>query len=125
MPVVGFNVAMSKDQHSWGSTIAFNIITNHYGNCWNSVSKKFTAPVRGLYAFHLTVSIYGSAATVHLMHGNRLLQKVYSLGSDVGTAAAVVQVSRGEQVYGLLKSGIIKSSNRYSSNFVGFLIRVL
>ena len=129
-PAIGFHVALSRDKSNPPSNIEFNVVLHHYGNCWNSGTKMFVAPVTGMYSFQLTIMNHNNKVStwVELMHENKILQRAYANGHGAyhqTTASAVVKVNKGEHVYGRLSSGILHSNLYYWCNLVGFLVKKL
>ena len=128
-PAIGFNVALNKNQANAPATIEFGDIVSHYGNCWNSATNTFIAPITGLYSFHLNIMNYNDRKTAwaKIMHENKELQRAYTHGHGIhhtGSASAVVKVNKGEHVYVRLMQGTIHSGPSYHwSSFVGFLVQ--
>ena len=65
-------------------------------------------------------------AWAKLMHEHKELQRAYADGHGTynsASAAAVVRVNKGEQVYARLMAGTVHSgSNYHYTSFVGFLV---
>ena len=129
-PPTGFHVALSHPQ-SLHSTVAFDSIISHYGNCWNSNSKMFEAPVTGLYSFHVTIMNHNTQLTAwaEILHGNKIVQRVHSdqahgpASYDTGSASALIRVMKGENVSVILRYGRLYSDKRDWIHFVGFLVQ--
>ena len=124
---IGFDVGLSKSQSTSPATMEFYDIINHYGQCWNSATNMFVAPITGLYSFQLTLMNPAGTSTTwaQLMHENRIVQKAYASGGgphNIGVAAAVLKVNKGEHVYVRLMHGTAHSNGDHWTNFVGYLI---
>ena len=126
VPLVAFHVALSSSWSSSGN-IAFNRIIQNYGNSWSTITRRFTAPTRGLYYFALTIKSAGTSTTyADIMRGSSILQKAYIFSGKkhtVATAFSVVFLNAGDYVYARRSSGTLYSSSNYHTHFVGFLIQ--
>ena len=124
--IVGFHVARSRNLINAPTIVEFDSIINHYGNCWNSTTNMFVAPVTGFYSFQMTIMNHNTGQSwAVIMHGNKALQKAYCAPHGAfhqSSAAAVVKVNKGETVYVRLLSGKLHSNNQKWIHFAGFLI---
>ncbi|WAR10569.1 C1QT3-like protein, partial [Mya arenaria] len=80
-----------------------NVITN-VGGGYNALQGHFTAPIRGVYVFHVVITDTPThAASVQLLHNGKWIGHV--LADDVGNAyqtsstVASVQLEKGDQVW--------------------------
>ena len=102
---VGYTASMSS-----GTTIPFNRIKTNIGNGWNRYYHRFTAPVKGLYYFTLSIitpiRLSQSFAGAHIMRGNVHLRHLYALRSNSiqtrqpASGSAAVMLNAGEQILG-------------------------
>ena len=130
--MIGFYVANSH-QMSSGSTIPFNVIKTNLGNGWSSSYHRFTAPVKGLYYFTLSIMTKGSSspryATASIMHGNVNLRYVFTERNSnmhafmPASGSAAVMLNAGEQVWARRQGGYLYSNSDLYTHFVGFLIQ--
>ena len=131
-PVIGFYVGYSWSMSS-GTTIPFNIIKTNLGNRWSSSNHRFTAPVKGLYYFTLSIITKPSSspgyASAFIMHGNVNLRFIYAYrNSNIqahipASGSAVVMLNAGEQVWARRWGGFLYSDHNLYTHFVGFLIQ--
>ena len=126
-PVVAFHVALSVTQSAAGKVVFDKIISNH-GNCWNSVTHTFKAPVKGLYFFTVTImNANKQQIYVHIMRGNSNLQYTRADGAhpyNMGTASVVVLLNAGEHVYcQKTQHGVIQGPGNQYPHFMGYLIQ--
>ena len=131
-PGTAFHVAYSHSMSS-GTTIPFNVIKTNLGNGWSSSNHRFTAPVKGLYYFTLSIMTQGSStgyAQAYIMRGNVNIRFVYAQRNSnfyayiPASGSVVVILNAGEQIWAKRSSGYLysHSSNLYT-HFVGFLIQ--
>ena len=130
-PVIGFNVAYSQSMSS-GTTIPFDVIKTNLGNGWSSSYHRFTAPVKGLYYFTLSIITQWSSdgyAGAWIMHGNVRLRFVYARRNNniyayiPASESAAVMLNAGELIWAKRHHGYLFSSNWLHTHFVGFLIQ--
>ena len=126
--VVGFHVAHSVTMSS-GSKIPFNTIKTNLGNAWNKNNHTFTAPVKGLYFFSLSITTtYSSSsgiADARIMSGSKVIRIAYAQKSSAyipDTAPVIVILNAGEQVYAKRIAGSLYSNGHLFTHFVGYLI---
>ena len=129
-PAIGFHVALSHDKSNPPSNIEFDVVLHHYGNCWNSGTKMFVAPVTGMYSFQLTILNHYARQAMDtwavLMYETKILQRTHANGHGShhhSSASAVVKVNKGEHVYARLTRGVLHSNGYYWCNLVGFLVK--
>ena len=124
---MAFHVALSGTQSAAGKVVFDKIISN-YGNCWNSVTHTFKAPVKGLYFFTVTI-MNGNKEQIYvkIMRGKSILQYARADGAhlyNMGTASVVVLLNAGEHVYGQKSHhGIVHGPTAQYPHFVGYLIQ--
>ena len=131
-PAIGFYVGYSSSMSS-GSTIPFNVIKTNLGNGWSSSYHRFTAPVKGLYYFTLSIMTPYTAsqytAQAWIMRGNVNLRFVYvhrksNIHAHIpASGSAAVMLNAGEQVWAKYASGWLYSTTSLYTHFVGFLIQ--
>ena len=131
-PVIGFDVGYTRSMTS-GYTIPFNRIRTNLGNGWSSSNHRFTAPVKGLYYFTLSImtksSSYPGYAQAHIMRGNVYLRYVYARRNTniyayiPATGSAAVMLNAGEQVRARRWTGYLYSNGDVYTHFQGFLIQ--
>ena len=125
---MGYSRLMSS-----GSTIPFNVIKTNIGNRWSSSNHRFTAPVKGLYYFSLSIMTPYTAsqytAQAWIVRGNVNLRFVYvNRQSKFGaympaSGSTVVMLNAGEQVWAKRNGGWLYSDSGLYTHFVGFLIQ--
>ena len=104
------------------------------GNGWDKNTHTFTAPVKGLYFFSLSVMTIWESSVAHaeakIMHGNVELRRVYTnkdsrTGRQAATGSVVVTLNAGEKVHAERVSGTLHGDNGpyRPMNFNGFLIQ--
>ena len=118
---------------SSGRTIPFNVIKSNMGNRWSSSYHRFTAPVKGLYYFSLSIitpfSPLPHQAGASIMRGNVHLSFVSAwrsrnTNSHIPASGSVaVMLNAGEHVWARRKGGNLYSNGNLLTNFVGFLIQ--
>ena len=131
-PVTGFHVVHTVTMSS-GSKIPFNTIKTNIGNGWNKNTHTFTAPVKGLYFFSLSIMTEWGGSPGHaeakIMRGNVELRHVYTnkdsrTGRQVATGSVVVTLTAGEKVHAERVDGTLNGDSSYRPmNFSGFLIQ--
>ena len=130
-PVIGFYVSYSQSMTS-GTTIPFNRIKTNLGNCWSSSYHRFTAPVKGLYYFTLSIITPWSSthyAGAWIMHGNVNLRWIYAARNTnihariPATGSAAVILNAGEQIWAKRHYGYLYSDGNLLTHFVGFLLQ--
>ena len=130
-PVIGFHVAYRRSMTS-GSTIPFNVIKANLGIGWSSSYHRFTAPVKGLYYFTLSIITQWSSngyAGAHIVRGNVSIRfvrawrhsKIQAHIPASGSAAVMLNV--GDQVWAKRHNGYLHSNSALYTHFVGFLIQ--
>ncbi|XP_052814708.1 complement C1q tumor necrosis factor-related protein 3-like [Mya arenaria] len=107
-----------------------NVITN-VGGGYNALQGHFTAPIRGVYVFHVVITDTPThAASVQLLHNGKWIGHV--LADDVGNAyqtsstVASVQLEKGDQVWVQNEyafSGTESIDGGSWSSFVGYLVK--
>ncbi|KAH9504991.1 hypothetical protein Btru_061347 [Bulinus truncatus] len=94
---VAFSAAVSQEKNIvTGDTIVFAEVLMNEGQGYNETSGIFTAPVPGLYAFHLVLEIGqgGAVGEIFLNVAGKDLVKMYTQDKDFGDQGSVSMVSR-------------------------------
>ena len=130
-PVIALHVARSSSMFS-GSKIPFNVIKTNIGNGWSSSYHRFTAPVKGLYYFTLSIitrwSSSGSAGA-WIMRGNVKLRYTFARRHPnihayiPASGSAAVMLNAGELIWVERNHGYLYSDSNLFTHFVGFLIQ--
>ena len=129
-PAIAFHVAHSVTM-TFGSTIPFNTVKANIGNGWNNSTHTFTAPIKGLYYFSLSVMTgwQTARADAKIVQGsnvplrNVVTHKGHRDGHIPATGSAVIILNKGEQIHAKRNRGTLYSNgNLEGTHFVGFLI---
>ncbi|KAL3831515.1 hypothetical protein ACJMK2_023256 [Sinanodonta woodiana] len=105
-------------------TVIFDHIIVNEGNCYDSSTGRFKAPVRGLYSFSVTVLTPSSSTVVHvfIMKDREEIGRVYS-GDGTGSVMVVTVMEKGQLVYVKERPGHSETVNgNHWSTFTGLLI---
>ena len=110
------------------SIIQFNKVVTNVGDWWDDLSKMFTAPVRGLYVFHLHVVQYRthtSNVLAHIMHEMKSATMVYvwkTVNYGTESASVVLELEARHRVYCRLTHGILYGTTDGITSFTGYLL---
>ncbi|XP_052815034.1 complement C1q tumor necrosis factor-related protein 3-like [Mya arenaria] len=107
-----------------------NVITN-VGGSYNALQGHFTAPVRGVYVFHVMItSLMGHSASVQLLHNGNWIGHVLAddlpSSHETSTLSVSVQLEKSDQIWvqnEYAYSGVESIDGNRWSSFVGYLVK--
>ncbi|KAL3831530.1 hypothetical protein ACJMK2_023271 [Sinanodonta woodiana] len=105
-------------------TVLFDHIIVNEGNCYDSSTGRFKAPVRGLYSFSVTVLTGGLPQHVHLfiMKDKEEIGRVYS-ADGTGSVVVVTVMEKGQVVFVKERPGHSETVHGgHWSTFTGLLL---
>ena len=112
----------------------FNKIVLNFGGAWDTLTNMFIAPVKGMYAFHLTIQkteVTDNDLTVHIMHEFDIISGAHvnsATSGGTGSSTALIELDLLSRVYAQVYHGPIQSTSWYgvgSVQFTGFLLYIL
>nr|QBA18401.1 type 2 C1q domain-containing protein 12 [Littorina littorea] len=113
-----------------GATLKFNRVLTNAGNDYNRYTGIFTAPVSGLYSFHLHYmgGKNNGGTELAIRKGTTILATAYAAGNnkdaqDQGSCTAVAQLVRGDQISVKFYYGISEVWGSPLTSFSGFLVQ--
>ncbi len=121
---VAFYARNAKIRSTVLDVIFRDVITNH-GNGYSNTTGSFTAPLGGIYVFHLQYvlsSHYMLSSLVIQVNGQVICNGYIGDIDDQGTCSAVIQLQQGD-VVNVKKSGTNVRLHwpEHTSSFSGFL----
>lgn len=130
---MGFTVRFSADPvTNVGANAIYqfdNVITN-VGNGYNHQTGVFTAPVAGLYAFHLNFMSTNDSPNIHLTiekEGPEVIGHAWAEGStdnyDKVSTTVVVSMQQGQQAWVRHQAGSTHIRGSNWSAFTGLLVQ--
>ncbi|PVD24373.1 hypothetical protein C0Q70_14854 [Pomacea canaliculata] len=130
---VGFTVRFSADPVTnvgANAIYQFNNVITNVGNGYNHQTGVFTAPVAGLYAFHLNIMGTNESPAVHLAiekEGPEVIGHAWAEGStdnyDQGSTTVVVSMQQGQQAWVRHQGGNTHIRGSNWSAFTGLLVQ--
>ena len=120
---VGFHVCLTQAQTAAPAIISFDTVIGNYGNCWNTITRHFVAPKKGMYLFYLSFLNVNTVRTwVEIRRGNTRVSRcyTYNVSHNSGSCAAVLELQKGEHVSAWLMAGQLH--NDRWTHFTGALI---
>lgn len=102
--------------------IIWDQVGSNIGNCYNSSTGRFTAPIAGRYSFSLNCMSTGSNATLYMVYGGQTFYLNIPSGSTTGCASIIISLAANDSAYVRVAGGQINSSNGDNNAWSGMLI---
>ena len=107
-----------------GKQLKFNVLTSNTLSAYNPITSTFTCPIRGLYAFNVTIQAKSQGAHAALtMNGEHILHLLID-GGEIETGYVIVDCpARGAVRVEARAESHIENSQR--TMFSGFVVHIL
>ena len=107
-----------------GHTIIYDVVMTNYGGGYNGHTGVYTVPIDGLYSFTwITRVSCKNDYTSELHVNNKIAGSVFIYcWKNSNAGHAVIEVRKGDSVFVLTGSGMIRSNTYGRTSFSGFLV---
>ncbi|XP_075431915.1 complement C1q tumor necrosis factor-related protein 3 isoform X2 [Ascaphus truei] len=125
---VAFMASMATHFSNINSGIIFSSVETNFGNFFDVMTGRFSAPVTGAYFFTFTMLKHEEVddVYVYLMHNGNTIVSMYSFETkgkqDTAGNSAVLKLSKEDEVWLRMGTGALHGDHQRYCTFSGFLL---